>query len=73
MKEEGSSATDFVTDVTDVRKKEEVRGKRFEGRRKTFFFPRTSLFKIYLLSFRLNKDENGGKRRTRATAPGENK
>jgi hypothetical protein len=33
-KEEGSSATDSVTDVTDVRKKEEGRGKREEGRRK---------------------------------------
>ncbi|MEG4984525.1 hypothetical protein QUB08_01900 [Microcoleus sp. BR0-C5] len=39
MKEEGSSATDFVTDVTDTRKrdgrkKEEGRGKKEEGRRK---------------------------------------
>ncbi|MEG4627718.1 hypothetical protein Q5691_25965 [Microcoleus sp. w1-18aA5] len=58
MKEEGSSATDFVTDVTDVRKKEEGRRKkeegrrkRAEGRRKTFFFPGTSLFKIYLEQF----------------------
>jgi hypothetical protein len=32
QKEEGSSATDSVTDVTDVRKKEEGRGKREEGR-----------------------------------------
>jgi hypothetical protein len=32
--EEGSSATDFVTDVTDVRKKEEGRRKKSEGRRK---------------------------------------
>ncbi|MEG4347568.1 hypothetical protein QUB70_30460 [Microcoleus sp. A003_D6] len=31
---EGSSATDFVTDVTDVRKTEEGRGKREEGREK---------------------------------------
>ncbi|MEG4075401.1 hypothetical protein QUA30_22150 [Microcoleus sp. Pol14C2] len=31
---EGSSATDYLTDVTDVRKKEEGRGKREEGRRK---------------------------------------
>ncbi|MEG4201143.1 DEAD/DEAH box helicase [Microcoleus sp. Pol12A5] len=31
-KEEGSSATDSVTDVTDVRKKEEGRRKREEGR-----------------------------------------
>ncbi|MEG4860235.1 hypothetical protein QUA83_22965 [Microcoleus sp. K1-B1] len=28
---EGSSATDFVTDVTDVRKKEEGRRKKEEG------------------------------------------
>ncbi|MEG4489928.1 hypothetical protein [Microcoleus sp. D3_18_C4] len=37
MKEEGSSATDSVTDVTDVRKKEGGKkegGKRGEGRRK---------------------------------------
>ncbi|MEG3987345.1 CBS domain-containing protein [Microcoleus sp. S28C3] len=33
-KEEGSSATDSVTDVTDVRKKEEGRRKKEEGRRK---------------------------------------
>ncbi|MEG4346337.1 Gfo/Idh/MocA family oxidoreductase [Microcoleus sp. A003_D6] len=33
-KEEGSSATDSVTDVTDVRKKEEGRGKKEEGRGK---------------------------------------
>ena len=33
-KEEGSSATDFITDVTDVRKKEEGRGKKQEGRSK---------------------------------------
>ena len=32
-KEAGSSATDSVTDVTDVRKKEEGRGKKVEGRR----------------------------------------
>ncbi|MEG3932297.1 hypothetical protein QT990_13775 [Microcoleus sp. T3_B1] len=32
-KEEGSSATDYVTDVTDVRKKKEGRRKE-EGRRK---------------------------------------
>jgi len=31
LKEEGSSATDSVTDVTDVRKKEEGRGSREEG------------------------------------------
>jgi hypothetical protein len=42
---EGSSATDSVTDVTDVRKreegrgkKEEGRGKREEGRRKNLLF-----------------------------------
>ncbi|MEP6544882.1 hypothetical protein NDI47_22430 [Microcoleus vaginatus GB1-A2] len=34
LKEEGSSATDSVTDVTDVRKKEEGRRKREEGRGK---------------------------------------
>ncbi|MEG4025492.1 TM0106 family RecB-like putative nuclease [Microcoleus sp. S13C4] len=34
-KEEGSSATDSVTDVTDVRKKEEGRGKKEEGRHDT--------------------------------------
>jgi hypothetical protein len=38
LKEEGSSATDSlradVTDVTDVRKKEERRGKKEEGRGK---------------------------------------
>jgi len=34
LKEEGSSATDSVTDVTDVRKKEEVRWKLEEVRRK---------------------------------------
>jgi hypothetical protein len=28
MKEEGSSATDYVTDVTDVRKKEEGTGQK---------------------------------------------
>jgi hypothetical protein len=33
-KEEGSSATDSVTDVTDVRKKEEGRRKKEEGRKK---------------------------------------
>ncbi|MEG4225912.1 hypothetical protein QUA35_11430 [Microcoleus sp. N9_B2] len=32
-KEEGSSATDYVTDVTDVRKKEEGRRNREEGRK----------------------------------------
>jgi uncharacterized protein len=35
LREEGSSATDFVTDVTDVRKKEEVRWKSEEGRHDT--------------------------------------
>ena len=40
LREEGSSATDFatdVTDVTDVRKKEEGRGKKEEGRQDTDF------------------------------------
>ncbi|MEG4861389.1 TM0106 family RecB-like putative nuclease [Microcoleus sp. K1-B6] len=37
LREEGSSATDFVTDVTDVRKKEEGRGKKEEGRHDTDF------------------------------------
>ncbi|MEG4346244.1 TM0106 family RecB-like putative nuclease [Microcoleus sp. A003_D6] len=37
LREEGSSATDFVTDVTDVRKKEEGRGKKEEGRNDTDF------------------------------------
>ncbi|MEG4809642.1 hypothetical protein QUA82_18575 [Microcoleus sp. F8-D3] len=32
--EEGSSATDSVTDVTDFRKREEGRRKKEEGRRK---------------------------------------
>ncbi|WP_293330314.1 MULTISPECIES: hypothetical protein [unclassified Microcoleus] len=31
MREEGSSATDFITDVTDLTDVE-VRGERFEGR-----------------------------------------
>jgi hypothetical protein len=31
VKAEGSSATDYVTDVTDVRKKEEGKGKKEEG------------------------------------------
>ncbi|NJK68683.1 MAG: hypothetical protein HC941_21105, partial [Microcoleus sp. SU_5_3] len=34
MKEEGSSATDCVTDVTDVSPRQEVRGKKSEARRK---------------------------------------
>ncbi|WP_333459295.1 hypothetical protein [Microcoleus sp. Pol10D4] len=34
MKEEGSSATDSVTDVTDVRQKAEGRRQREGGRRK---------------------------------------
>jgi hypothetical protein len=34
VKEEGSSATDSVTDVTDVRKKEKGRRKKEEGRTK---------------------------------------
>ena len=33
-KEEGSSATDSITDVTDIRKKEKGRGKKEEGRGK---------------------------------------
>jgi hypothetical protein len=33
-REEGSSATDYVTDVTDLTPKEEGRGKREEGRGK---------------------------------------
>jgi len=41
MKKEGSSATDSlsedVTDVTDVRKKEEGRRKKEEGRRNFLF------------------------------------
>jgi len=41
-KEEGSSATDSlsedVTDVTEVRKKEEGRRKKEEGRRKMQFY-----------------------------------
>ena len=31
VKKEGSSATDFVTDVTDIRKKEEGRRKKLNG------------------------------------------
>ncbi|MEG4005207.1 hypothetical protein QUA41_00550 [Microcoleus sp. Pol11C1] len=41
--EEGSSATDFATDVTDGRrKKEEGRRKKEEGRRKKEFFVLTN-------------------------------
>ncbi|MEG4969906.1 hypothetical protein [Microcoleus sp. B5-D4] len=44
MKEEGSSATDFVTDVTDVRKKEEGRRKKEEGRLSSSLEPLPSIF-----------------------------
>ncbi|MBW3586611.1 MAG: CBS domain-containing protein, partial [Cyanobacteria bacterium 0813] len=45
-KEEGSSATDSVTDVTDVRKKEEGRRKKEEGRDKKEEGRDNSLFPI---------------------------